>query len=96
MAEYWVRLWLVLLKEGKAKTSVRIRRVLLEVGRVPSSTLVSSVKGKEGKDSGSNPLSTGGGCQSTGPVGAVITSSTNGLVCTGFVNRYRLQPRAGF
>ena len=34
-----VRIRRVLLKERKAKTTVRIRRVLLEVGRVPSSTL---------------------------------------------------------
>ena len=66
MAEYRVRLLLVLLKERKAKTAVRIRRVLVEDGRVPGSTLVSSVKGKEGKDSGSNPPSAGGGWQSTG------------------------------
>ena len=38
----------------------------MEDGRVPGSTLVSSVKGKEGKDSGSNPQSAGGGGQSTG------------------------------
>ena len=54
----------------------------MEDGRVPGSTLVSSVKGKEGKDSGwnppsavigkegndsgSNPPSDGGGWQSTG------------------------------
>ena len=55
MAEYRVRLWLVMLKERKAKTAVRILRVLVEDGRVPGSTLVSYVKGKEGKDSCSNP-----------------------------------------
>ena len=66
MAEYRVRLLLVLIKERKAKTGVRIRRVLVEDGRVPGSTLVSSVKGKEGKDRGSNPPSAGGGWQSTG------------------------------
>ena len=55
-----------MLKDRKAKTAVRIRRVLVEDGRVPGSTLVSSVKGKEGKDSGSNPQSAGGGGQSTG------------------------------
>ena len=38
----------------------------MEDGRVPVSTLVSSVKGKEGKDSGSNPQGAGGGWQSTG------------------------------
>ena len=38
----------------------------MEDGRVPGSTLVSSVKGKESKDSGSNPPSGGGGWQSTG------------------------------
>ena len=27
---------------------------------------------------------------------AVVVSSTNGLVGTGFASRYRLQPRAGF
>ena len=66
MAEYRVRLLLVLLKERNAKTGVRIRRVLVEDGRVPGSTLVSSVKGKEGKDTGSNRPSAGGGWQSTG------------------------------
>ena len=66
MAEYRVRLLLVLLKARKAKIAVRIRRVLVEDGRVPGSTLVSSVKGKEGKDSGSNEPSAGGGWQSTG------------------------------
>ena len=30
------------------------------------------------------------------PDGAVAMSSANGLVGTGFVSRYRLQPRAGF
>ena len=34
--------------------------------------------------------------QTTGPDGAVAMSSANGLVGTGFVSRYRLQPRAGF
>ena len=57
---------LVLLNERKAKTAVRIRRVLVEDSRVPGSTLVGDVKGKEGKDSGSNPPSAGGGQQSTG------------------------------
>ena len=38
----------------------------MEDGRVPGSTPVSSVKGKGGKDSGSNPPSAGGGWQSTG------------------------------
>ena len=38
----------------------------MEDGRVPGSTLVSSVKGKEGKGSGSNPPRAGGGLQSTG------------------------------
>ena len=66
MAEYRVRLLLVLLKERKTKTAVRMSRVLVEDGRVPGSTLVSSVKGKESKDSGSNPPSAGGGWQSTG------------------------------
>ena len=33
---------------------------------------------------------------STGPDGAVVMSSTKGLVGTGFASRYRLQPRAGF
>ena len=55
-----------MLNETKTKTGVRIRRVLVEDGRVPGSTLVSSIKGKEGKDSGSNPPSAGGGWQSTG------------------------------
>ena len=32
----------------------------------------------------------------TGPDGAVVMSSANGLVGTGFASRYRLQPRAGF
>ena len=32
----------------------------MEDGRVPGSTLVSSVKGKEGKDRGSNSPSAGG------------------------------------
>ena len=32
----------------------------------------------------------------TGPDGAVDMSLANGLVGTGFVSRYRLQPRAGF
>ena len=50
----------MILKERKEKTGVRIRRVLVEDGRVPGSTPVSSVKGKEGKDSGSNPPSAGG------------------------------------
>ena len=59
MAEYRVRILLVILKERKAKTGVRIRRVLVEDGRVPGSTLVSSVNRKEGKDSGSNPPSSG-------------------------------------
>ena len=49
-----------MLKERKAKTAVRIRGMLVEDGRVPGSTLVSSVKEKEGKDSGSNPPSAGG------------------------------------
>ena len=31
-----------------------------------------------------------------GPDGAVVISSANGLVGTGFISRYRLQPRAGF
>ena len=31
-----------------------------------------------------------------GPDGAVVMSSANGLVVTGFVSRYRIQPRAGF
>ena len=66
MAEYRVRLLLVLLKERKAKTAVRIRRVLVEDGRVPGSYLVGDVKGKEDKDRGSNPPSAGGGWQSTG------------------------------
>ena len=56
----------MILKETKVKTGVGIRRVLVEDGRVPGSTLVSSVKGKEGKDRGSNPPSAGGGWQSTG------------------------------
>ena len=56
----------VLLNERKAKTAVRIRRVLVEDGREPGSTLVSSVKGKEDKDSGSNPPIAGGGWQRTG------------------------------
>ena len=43
----------MLLKERKAKTAVRLRRVVVEDGRIPGSTLVTSVKGKEGKDSGS-------------------------------------------
>ena len=60
MAVYRVRIWLVILKERRAKTGVRIRRVLVEDVRVPGSTLVSSVKGKEGKDRGSNPPSAGG------------------------------------
>ena len=30
------------------------------------------------------------------PDGAMVMSSVNGLVGTGFVSRYRLQPRAGF
>ena len=34
--------------------------------------------------------------KSTGPDGAVVMSSANGLVGTGFVSQYRLQPRAGF
>ena len=55
-----------MLNETKTKTGVRIRRVLVEDGRVPGSTLVSSIKGKEGKDSGSNEPSAGGGWQSTG------------------------------
>ena len=38
----------------------------MDDGIVQGSTLVSSVKGKEGKDSGSNPPSAGGGGQSTG------------------------------
>ena len=66
IAEYRVRLLLVVLKKRKAKTAVRIRRLVVEDGRVPGSTLVSSVKGKEGKDRGSNPPSAGGGWQSTG------------------------------
>ena len=32
----------------------------------------------------------------TGPDRAVVMSSANGLVGTGFASRYRLQPRAGF
>ena len=32
----------------------------------------------------------------TGPDGALVMSSANGLVGTGFVSRYRLRPRAGF
>ena len=32
----------------------------------------------------------------TGPDGAVVMSSANGLVGTGFASRYRHQPRAGF
>ena len=32
----------------------------------------------------------------TGPDGAVVMSSANGLVGTGFAYRYRLQPRACF
>ena len=32
----------------------------------------------------------------TGPDGAVVMSSANGLVGTEFASRYRLQPRAGF
>ena len=55
-----------MLKESKTKTGVRIRRVQVEDDRVPGSTLVSSVKGKEGKDRCSNPPSAGGGWQSTG------------------------------
>ena len=31
-----------------------------------------------------------------GPDGAVVMSSANGLVGTGFASRYRLQPRVGF
>ena len=54
-----------MLKERKAKTAVRIRGMLVEDGRA-GSTLVSSVKEKEGKYSGSNPPSAGGGWQSTG------------------------------
>ena len=38
----------------------------MEDCRVPGSTLVSSVKGKEGKDSGSNRPIAGGGWQCTG------------------------------
>ena len=34
--------------------------------------------------------------QETGPDGAVVMPSANSLVGTGFVSRYRLQPRAGF
>ena len=34
--------------------------------------------------------------QVTGPNGAVVMSSANGLVGTGFASWYRLQPRAGF
>ena len=33
---------------------------------------------------------------STGPVGAVVMASANGLVGTGFASRYRLQLRSGF
>ena len=47
----------------------------MEDGRVPGSTLVSSVKGKEGKDSGSNPPSAGGGWQS---LGSTLVSSVKG------------------
>ena len=32
----------------------------------------------------------------TDPDGAVVMSSANRLVGTGFASRYRLQPRAGF
>ena len=32
----------------------------------------------------------------TSPDGTVVMSSTNGLVGTGFVSRYWLQPRTGF
>ena len=32
----------------------------------------------------------------TGPDGAVVKSSVNGLIGTGFAFRYRLQPREGF
>ena len=32
----------------------------------------------------------------TGPDGAAVMSSANGLVGVGFASRYRLQPRAGF
>ena len=35
-------------------------------------------------------------CMMTGPNGAVVMSSANGLVGTGFASRYRLQPRVGF
>ena len=55
-----------MLNERKAKTAVLMRRVMVEVGRVPGSTLVGDVKGIEGEDSGSNPPSGGGGWQSTG------------------------------
>ena len=34
--------------------------------------------------------------QETGPDGTVAMSLANGLVGTGFVSRYRFQPRAGF
>ena len=66
MAEYQVRLWLVLLKETKSKTAVRICRVLVQDGRVPGSTLAGDVKGMEGKDSGLILPSGGEGWQSTG------------------------------
>ena len=69
MAEYRVRLWLVLLKEMKAKTAVRIRRVQLKErkdSRVLGSTLVGDFKGMKGKDSRSTPPSGDGGWQSTG------------------------------
>ena len=48
-----------LLNERKAKTAVRIRRVLLKEtqdGRVPGSTMVSSVKGKERKTKTAVPI----------------------------------------
>ena len=34
--------------------------------------------------------------QKTSPNDAVVKSSANGLVCTGFASRYWLQPRVGF
>ena len=34
--------------------------------------------------------------KSNGPDSALVMSSANGLVGTGFVSLYRLQPRAGF
>ena len=48
-----------MLNKRKVRTAVRLRRVVVEDGRVPGRTLDSSDKGKEGKDNGSNTCATG-------------------------------------